>query len=106
MGEISNKNECEKVQKVDQQKAYSAENLDLVRLKNDSKTHRMISAEKVKQNLICSTTHIERECEVDREGRRQRRRERKKTNIGKGIGEWDFVGDRLFPAVSSEPSGS
>lgn len=39
---------------------------------------------------------MQREKEVDEEG------ERKK----EGIGEWDFVGDSLSPAVSSEPIAS
>lgn len=41
-------------------------------------------------------TKMQREKEVDEEG------ERKK----EGIGEWDFVGDSLSPAVSSEPIAS
>ena len=63
---------------------------------------------KTKPNLL-NDSHREREggreSEVERQERRQGRK-REKANIGKGIGEWDFVGDRLFPAVSSEPSGS
>ena len=38
---------------------------------------------------------------------RKREREREEWGEGReGIGEWDFVGDSLSPAVSSEPSAS
>ena len=37
----------------------------------------------------------------------EREREREERGEGReGIGEWDFVGDSLSPAVSSEPSAS
>jgi hypothetical protein len=34
------------------------------------------------------------------------REERERASVVRGIGEWDFVGDRLYPAVSSGPCGS
>lgn len=44
---------------------------------------------------------------IDLIGRREGERERRKDGRPReGIGEWDFVGDSLSPAVSSEPSAS
>ncbi len=53
------------------------------------------SQKEIRETLIRSERESERERERDRETEK-RERER---NVVRGIGEWDFVGDSLSPAV-------
>lgn len=52
-----------------------------------------------------TSTERGREREKERGGEGEGGRERERESVVRGIGEWDFVGDRLYPAVSSEPRG-
>ena len=54
---------------------------------------------KTNPNLL-KDTETEKRCE--RETRTKKQKVRERAQLGE-IGEWDFVGDRLSPAVSSEP---